>query len=133
MRNRKLDLSVGQEVIIADTNDGIRYLKNSEGVSLDNIDRWTNKGIIIKIARKYITVSLGRQEKRYDKEFNYVEKSEYGSYSKLYLSLAEIREEWESEVLYNSISDSFSKYSYDNKCELTLNQLKRIKVIIEVD
>ena len=130
MKNRKLDLEVGQEVIIADTNDGLRSLKNSEGISLDNIEKWTKRGIVIKIARIYITVKIGLLEYRYDKNSNYIEKSDYNSTSKLYLSLDEIREEWASEILYNTIANSFSKYNFNN-CELTLGQLKRIKAIIE--
>lgn len=133
MRDFKGKLSVGQEVIIALTNDSLRYLKRTETVGIHNIDKWTKKGIITKIGRKFITVNMNGIERKYNSEENYSEDCKYGSPdSKLYLSLNDIIEENNYNDMCKDINKYFNGYifNYYEKLNLTLEEVEQIYNII---
>ena len=127
--NRKLDLKKDQEVIIRHINDKIRYIKDK---SIENIDEWITKGTVLKIGRKYIEIDMRYiSNEKFDIEFDYVQKTKYGSPDyKIYLSKEEIVEEIKCEELYDQIQNTFGRYGRNNN-KFNLNQLQRIVDIIK--
>ena len=127
MKERKLDLKVGQKVIIAKINDNVRYLRYEEGIGKHNIDKWTREGVITKIGRKLITVNMGGFEYKFDSTMDYEEQCRIGSPdNKLYLSKEEIIQELDYEEMVWGIKSIFNRYSID----LSYEQVKRIYDII---
>jgi hypothetical protein len=107
-------LSVGQKV----------YLK-----PINNAARGGNKEIleaeIVKVGRKYFELNRGLI-KKYSME-NLEQVTEYTPDYKLYFSKQDILDEYETNSLYSEIESKFGAWA---KKDLTLDQLRRIKAII---
>lgn len=127
--DRKLDLKVGQEVVVKIIEGS--NASRRENMSLDNIDSWCFNGEVTKVGRKYITVKFNNwQEYQFDIEFDYRNKYTAGGADyQLYLSKQEVVNEKESNNLYKYIQTEFNGYS-GNKGKFTLDQLRRIMDII---
>ena len=132
-RNLKEKLKVGQEVVIAKINDSVRYLREEEGIGIHNIEKWTQKGIVTKIGRKFIIVKVNGFEYKYNIESNYEEYTRCGSPdSRLYLSIDEIIEEKKYNEMCIEIRNKFSIFGFDyyNKFNLSYEQVEKIFKII---
>lgn len=127
---RKLNLKKGDKCIVAIEENS--NASRSMDMSLDNIEKWTYKGEVVSVGRKYITVKFGRwnETEKFVIEDNYRRKYDCGTADyELYLSKEEIIEKRESEDIYYWIKCKFD--SYKNNGKYSLDQLKRIKKIIE--
>lgn len=128
-------MTVGQEiwVKIEEHSNAARYINSS------NIEEWIYQGEIVKIGRKYVTVKFGRYD---DGKINYYHEEKFnveddyrqvwtagGADYKLYLTKQDILDEIESDKLYSQIKSEFSGFKNNNK--FTLDQLRKIKAIIE--
>ena len=127
--NRNLKLNVGQKVAvkIEDNSNASRYID----MSLENIDSWCFEGEVTKVGRKYITVKFRTyKEEQFSIEDDYRQKyTSGGADYKLYLFKEEVIEEREADAIYYQIKREFDYYR--NNSKFTLNQLIRIKSIIE--
>jgi len=127
--DRKLDLKVGQEVvvrIIVGSNASRR-----EKMTLDNIDNWCFAGEVTKIGRKYITAKFNNwQEYQFEIESDYRNKYTYGGADyQLYLSKDEVVKEMEAEELFSELRNHFGGWG-KNANKFSLNQLQRIISIV---
>lgn len=122
---RKLNLKVGQEVITIKENNS--YLRETEGITLDNIDKWTIKRAVAKVGRKYITLDNGD---RYEIKYDYRKIDYRGLSSKLYVTYEELKEEKEFNNMVDEISQYFSSYR-NWEAKLSKNQIERIYNILQ--
>ena len=83
---------------------------------------------IIKIGRKYLTVNTGTQ---FDKTINYREKTNYCEDYYLYAEKQDIYDLVEKENLLHLIYKKVDLYNYSNKNNISLDQLRRIKEILD--
>ena len=121
---RKLDLQVGQKVVVACINDSVRYLRREEGIGKHNIDKWTTEGEVVKIGRKIITVKTNGWEYKFDSTNDYEEPCKYGSPDrKLYLSKEEIIRELDFDDMVWEIKSVFTSYG---KVKLSYEQVKEM-------
>lgn len=128
--DRKLNLKKGDKCIVAIEENS--NASRGMDMSLDNIDNWTYEGEVISSGSKYITVKFGRWNgiEKFVIEDNYRRKYDYGTADyELYISKEEIVEKRELEDTYHWIKMKFD--SYKNNGKYSLNQLKRIKSILE--
>ena len=122
---RKLELKVGQEVIIREEGDSIRYLKNTEGINLNNMDKWTYKTTISKEGRKYITTQDGN---KYDINIDYRLHDGYGYKDRIYLSKKDVIEDFERERILWKTKNFFN---YSSRCNnISYDDIKIIDKII---
>jgi hypothetical protein len=110
----KDQLSVGTKVYLKPVNNAARR-GNREIIEAE----------IIKVGRKYFEVNRGLIRKYNIKNLSQV--TEYAPDFELYFSYQEILDEYETNDLYSEIGSSFGTWS---KKDLTLDQLRRIKAII---
>lgn len=126
--DRKLNLDANQEVVIRRINGSIRYLEDK---SINNIDAWTIKGIVEKVTKKYVQVNMNGKVEKFDIELNYVQKVNRGEPDyRIYESREELINEVKSEEIFSGLRSYFYE-KYHNDRDLTLDQLQRIKTIIE--
>lgn len=112
-----MEYKVGQKVYLKAVGNAARYHKKL----------YYEEHQVEKVGRKYVTVN-GIQ---FDKERNYVEVSNYSASWGLYDSKQAIIDEEESKELYRDIKRELDKYGYFGKPNQTLNQLRRIKAILD--
>lgn len=124
--DRKLNLKKGDKCIMAMTSSN--YMSRNIQMSLDNVKAWTTEVEVVSVGRKYITVKEGRFEYKFDITNNYREKSEYSPNYILYNDIQEIHDERESENINDYIRDKIGQYG---KPRISLEQLRRIKDIID--
>lgn len=105
------------------------------GYRSDEAKATMKEATVTKVANKYVTVktdSFGGEYKFHDEQrklYYLVEKVTAGSGNKLFHTLQDYEDWVESEQLYAEIRSCFRNY-YTN---LTLDQLERIKKVIEED
>nr|DAR84854.1 MAG TPA: hypothetical protein [Caudoviricetes sp.] len=119
------DLKVGQKVVLV----GKKYENNTHKPELDTFD----KAEIVKVGRRYVTVSVGGYFKTFDSQEGFKVYYGYG-YKRmkqgLYLSAQDYFEELKKEKLLKKIRDFFS-YS-GKQCDLLrLEDLETINEIID--
>jgi hypothetical protein len=126
--DRKLDLKVGQSVVIKveEASNASRRVN----MSLANIDEWCFDGEVTKVGRKYITVKFkGYKEEQFVAEDDYRQKYTAGGADyKLYLTKQDVIDEKEANNLYSDIRTKFGGFRNNN--QFTLDQLQRITNII---
>lgn len=118
------DLKVGQKVVLVEK----KYENNTHKPELDTFD----KAEIVKIGRRYVTVSIGGYFKTFDSQEDF---KIYHGYKRmkqgLYLSVEDYFNELKKEKLLKRIRDFFS-YS-GKQCDLlNLEELESINSIIEI-
>lgn len=128
--NRKLNIVAGQEIAlkIEMTSSKARGII----MTLDNIKDWIFEGVVTKVTKKQVYVSMKIGECINSEIFviddNYKQKYTFGGANyKLYLSKEDVIEEFKANELYNSIRNDFENFENEN---LSLEQLQRIKSII---
>jgi hypothetical protein len=116
----KEQLTLGQKVYLKPVNNAARY-GNKE----------IKEQTILKIGRKYFLVGAeGQTNERWMTKFSIEDLREVSDYSpdyELYFSKQEILDEEESNDIVRDIRLKFGSYG---KINLTLDQLRRIKAII---
>lgn len=124
--SRVLNLKKGDKCIVAREWTG-RTVR--DGLTrLDNVERWTWEVEVITVSKKYITVNFGGVKEKFDIEFDYQRKVNYGeSDYKLYMTRDEVLNRIKANQLHGKIKSKFSEYG-DTK--YTLDQLERIMAII---
>lgn len=127
--SRKLDIKKGDTVYvkIEEMSNAARRVK----MSMNNIDEWLFEGVVVSVGRKYITVKWNDwKEAKFSIEKDYREHYTCGGADyKLYANKQEVLDEKESDIIYSQIREKFSVYRNNHK--LSLDQLKRIREIIE--
>jgi hypothetical protein len=96
------------------------------GINISRYSKEVIEGTIEKIGNKYIDVKFGRTYKYQIEDLR--QKTEYAEDYYLYLDKQQIFDEEESESLIRDIKLKFSGWG---NVSLTLDQLRRIKVIID--
>lgn len=91
-------------------------------------EEWIYEAEIVKVGRKYFTVSRNGYETKYSIE-DFSEVTNYCSDWAFYFSKQDIIDEMEIGRLESIIRDRFSRYG-KNSSKLTLEQLRRINDII---
>jgi hypothetical protein len=118
--SNKDKLSIGLKVYLKPVNNAARYGNNE-----------IKELVIKKIGKKYFFVGGENQDnERFWTKFDIEELREVSNYSpdwKLYFSKQEILDEQESDKLTSEIRNKFGSYG---RLDLTLDQLRRIKEII---
>lgn len=125
---RVLDFKKGDKCIVAIIQHS--NASRHKDMSLNNIDKWTYKGEVITIGRKYITVKFNGIIMKFDPTFDYSEHSNYSADYKLYKDLQEVEDGELKENIVRKIQTEFSGYG-EYKGDLTLEQLKIINDIID--
>lgn len=123
--SRNLNLKKGDKCIMAVRQKST--FASRLNIRLDNIDKWTWEVEVVSIGRKYVTVKRADgSEYKFDIEKDYIEKSNTSPDYVLYQKLQEVYDIQEYEELSNYI-----RRKINNMADLNLDQLKRIKSIIE--
>lgn len=97
------------------------------GVNESRRNKEILEGTIEKVGNKYIDVKFGYREFKYYIE-DLKQKTEYTTDFYLYLNKQEIQDEEESSLLTKDIKRKFDGWG---KIDLSLDQLRRIKAIID--
>ncbi|CCL32266.1 TPA: hypothetical protein KOR49_002229 [Clostridioides difficile] len=107
------------------------YLKyeRTENSALENLKDLYREGTISSIGRKYLTVDVnGYPYKFYKDTLDQV--TNYAQDYYLYLSEKELLDELETNFILSELRSQIGIYSYSN-CKLNINQLRRIKKIMD--
>lgn len=113
-------MQVGDTVFLKPTGNAVRYYT-------DDILKGIMEDEIVKIATKYFYLKKYSQYKFYINGMHSYDDGNNSGYI-AYLSMQEIYNEQEAEVLGNDIRKVFGSYG---KLKLSLDKLRRIKSIIE--
>ena len=109
----------GQKVFIKTTGNAARY-RGSEIIP----------GEVITVGRKYVTVRFGYSSIKFNSEEEYKQESKYSAEYILYETEQEILDENEVDNLSARLRKAFSYYG---KAPYTLEQLRAIAKIIELE
>lgn len=87
------------------------------------------EGVVTKVGRKYVTVKIGFREYQFDLTDELRQKTDYSQDYYLHETLEALLGEREKRILVAELNSFFSN-TYNVKTKLTLEQMRRIKEIV---
>lgn len=124
--NRVLNLRKGDKCIVAREWTG-KTVRNGF-TRLDNVEEWTWEVEVITVSKKYITVDFKGRKEKFEIEFDYQQKVNYGSSDyKLYMTREEVLDRIKANQLHSNIKSKFEGFG---NTKYTLDQLERVMAIL---